>query len=68
VSRGPAVWATTLALALVNVGLATVIVASMGQRGFAPFWVGPVLLVAGLAAAVGAVLLWRDYLASLRQR
>jgi hypothetical protein len=68
VSRGPAIWVTAVALALVNVGLATVIVGATGQRSFAPFWVSLLILVAGLAAAVWAVLLWREYLTGIRQR
>ena len=63
-TRGPAVLATTLALALVNVGLAILIVAAIGARGFAPLWLGLVLLLVGIAAAVAAVMLWRDYLAA----
>jgi hypothetical protein len=68
VSRGPAIWVTAVALALVKVGLATVIVGATGQRSFAPFWVSLLILVAGLAAAVWAVLLWREYLTGIRQR
>ena len=44
-TRGPAVLATTLALAMVNAGLAILIVAAIGVRGFAPPWVGVVLLL-----------------------
>jgi hypothetical protein len=65
-TRGPAIWATAVALALVNAGLAILIVAAIGARGFAPLWVGLVLLVVGVVAAVAAVMLWRQYLASAR--
>jgi hypothetical protein len=62
-SRGPAVLATTLALAFVNSGLAILIVAAVGVRAFAPLWLGAVLVLVGVAAAVAAVMLWRQYLA-----
>ena len=62
-SRGPAIWATALALALVNIGVAALIVEAIGARSFAPFWVGVLLLIGGLGAAVAAVVLWRQYLA-----
>ena len=65
-SRAPAIWATAVALALINIGAASVIVSTMGQRGFAPLWVGLVVVTAGLAATVAAVLLWRQYLADMR--
>ena len=65
-ARGPAIWATAAALALVNVGLAILIVAAIGVRGFAPLWVGVVLLLVGVAAAIAAVMLWRQYLAAAR--
>jgi hypothetical protein len=67
-TRGPAVLATTLALAFVNAGLAILIVAAIGVRGFAPLWVGVVLLLMGVAAAVAAINLWRGYLQSARDR
>ena len=66
-SRGPAIWATAVALALVNVGLATLIVAAIGVPSFAPLWVGVVLLLVGIGAAVGATTLWRQYLADARR-
>jgi hypothetical protein len=65
-TRGPAIWATAVALAFVNAGLAILIVAAIGARGFAPPWVGVVLLLVGIAAAVAAVMLWRDFLAAAR--
>jgi uncharacterized membrane protein YidH (DUF202 family) len=65
---GPAVLATAVALALINVGLATLIVEAIGARSFAPLWVGVVLLVVGVVTAVGAINLWRDYLQSARDR
>jgi hypothetical protein len=67
-TRGPATWATVAALALINVGLATAIVAAMGTVSIAPMWVGLLLLVIGLAAGVLAISLWRQYLLALRER
>jgi hypothetical protein len=66
VSRGPAVIATVVALVLINVGLAASIVEAVGARSFAPLWVSLVLLVVGVAAAAGAVVLWRQYLSTTR--
>jgi hypothetical protein len=65
-TRGPAIWATAVGLALINAGLAILIVAAIGARAFAPLWVGLVLIVVGIVAAVAAVMLWRQYLASAR--
>jgi hypothetical protein len=65
-TRGPAVLATAVALALINVGLAGLIVAAVGARNFAPLWSEVVLLVLGVVAAVGAFTLWRGYLQSVR--
>jgi hypothetical protein len=62
VSRGPAILATALALALINVGLAALIVAAIGAQSIAPAWLGLVLLVLGVVAAIGAAALWRRYL------
>jgi hypothetical protein len=67
-TRGPAVLATIAALALVNVGLASLIAAAVGARGFVPMWLAVVLLVAGAVAAAAAVTLWRGYLSSVRGR
>jgi hypothetical protein len=67
-SRAPAVCATAIALALINIGAATTIVSLMGSRGVGPLWLGLALVAIGVAAAVGAVLLWRAYLTALRQR
>jgi hypothetical protein len=67
-TRGPATWATIAALALINVGLATAIVAAMGTASVAPMWVGLLLLVVGVAAGVVAISLWRQYLLALRER
>ena len=61
-------WATVVALALINVGRATAIVSAMGTATFAPAWVGLVLLGAGALATVAAVRLWRDYLLAVRER
>lgn len=65
-SRGPAIWATAAALALINVGLAGLIVAAIGAPSFAPLWLGIAALVLGVLAAIAAVLLWRQYLAAAR--
>ena len=67
-TRGPAVLATAVALALINVGLAGLIVEAVGARSFAPVWVTIVLLVVGVVAGVGAITLWRGYLQSARNR
>ena len=67
-SRGPAIWATAIAIALANIGLAALIVAAIGKPSFAPVWIGGVLLVLGLAAAAAALVLWRRFLADLRAR
>ena len=61
-------WATVVALALINVGLATAIVSGMGTTTFAPMWVGIVLLGLGVLAAITAVRLWREYLFAVRER
>ena len=66
-SRGPAIWVTALALALVNAGLAMAIVAAIGVRSFAPLWLGLVLLLLGVGMALAAVMLWRQYLADTHQ-
>jgi len=55
---------TSAALALINIGLAGLIVAAIGIA-FAPLWVAGALLAAGVVAAGGAVLLWRSYLHAL---
>ena len=65
-SWGPAVLITAAALALVNVGLAALIVAAIGAQSFMPVWVGAVALVLGALAAFGAWKLWRQYLAAPR--
>jgi hypothetical protein len=67
-SSWPAIGATAVALALINVGLAALIVEIVGARSIAPPWVGLALLLVGTAAAVWAVLLWRRYLADVGQR
>ena len=67
VSRGPAIWATAVALALLNAGLAALIVLAVGAPSFAPLWVGALLVLAGAAAAWGAFVLWRRYLANARE-
>jgi hypothetical protein len=65
-TRGPAVLATIAALALVNLGLASLIAAAVGARGFVPIWAAVVLLVVGVVAAAVAVTLWRGYLNAVR--
>jgi hypothetical protein len=65
VSRGRAIWVTAIALALINVGAASIIVATMGQFSFAPLWLGAVFVVVGVGALVGAVVLWRQYLSEV---
>jgi len=67
VTRGPATWWTIIALALINVGVATTIVILMGASSL-PVWVGLVLVTIGVAAALVAVGQWRQYLAALQQR
>ena len=67
-SRGPAILATAVALALINIGLATTIVALLRSPNVAPIWVGLVLVAVGVAALVAAVNFWRGYLASVRNR
>ncbi len=67
-TRGPATWATVIALALINVGLATAIVAAMGTAAIAPMWVGLGLVVLGVVATLVAVGLWRQYLVAVRER
>ena len=65
-SRAPAVMATAVALALINVGLASLIVAAVGAPGLAPIWLSVLLVALGIAAAVGCVTLWRQYLGEVR--
>jgi hypothetical protein len=66
VARGRAVMATVAALVLVNLGLAALIAAAVGARGFVALWMAAVLLVLGVVAAGVAVTLWRGYLQSVR--
>ena len=67
-NRGPATLATVIALALINLGLATSIVGVMGTATWAPPWLGLLVVVAGIGAAIAAVLLWRQYLSGVRER
>jgi hypothetical protein len=62
----PAVLATAAALALVNLGLASLIALAVGARSFIPTWVAIAVLVLGVVLAAVAVTLWRGYLKSLR--
>src|SRR5579872_6312358 len=55
VNRGPAIWATAVALALINIGIATSIVALMRTPGAAPIWAGLVVVANGVVALVIAV-------------
>jgi hypothetical protein len=57
-----------IALALINVGLATAIVAAMGGGAIAPLWVGLGLVTLGIVAGLVAIGLWRQYLVALRER
>lgn len=65
-TRGPAVLATAAALALVNLGLASLIALAVGTSGIVPLWVSALLLALGIVAAAVAVTLWRGYLNSVR--
>ena len=67
-SRGPAIWATAIALALFNIGLAAGIAQLISARGFAPLWVSVLILALGAVAAIWAFTLWRDYLSGLKRR
>ena len=64
-SRAPAVLMTAVALALINVGLASLIVAAVGSPGLAPVWLSVLVVALGIAAAAGCVALWRQYLGDL---
>jgi membrane protein YdbS with pleckstrin-like domain len=66
VSRGPAIWTTVIALALVNVGAAATIVALTRPDTFWPLWVGLVVTAVGVVTLALAVSLWRHYLHELR--
>jgi hypothetical protein len=68
VSRGPAIWATVLALAFINVGVATSIVALMQPGLFWPLWLGMLLIGLGVVALLAAVRLWQRYLNEVRQQ
>ena len=62
----PAIVTTGLALALINFGLAVLIVAAMGVRTLAPPEVAAAALVIGVAAAAWAVRQWQRYLEARR--
>jgi len=51
-----------VALVLINVGIALLIVAAIGIEALGPAWIGAAVLVAGVVAAAGAIMLWRRYL------
>jgi hypothetical protein len=55
-----------VALALINIGAASAIVALMGTPTFGPVWVGLVVVTVGVLTGVLAISLWRQYLAGLR--
>ncbi len=61
-NRGPAIWATALALALINVGAAATIVALMSAARGIPVWAGLVVTAIGVLVLVAAVRLWQAYL------
>ena len=67
-SRGPAIWTTVVALALVNVGAATTIVAITRPDTFWPLWLGLVLTAVGVLALAVAVRLWQHHLRQLRPK
>ena len=68
VNRGPAIWATVVALALINVGAAATIVALMGATNSMPLWAGLALTAIGVVVLVVAVRLWREYLRHMRSK
>jgi hypothetical protein len=59
---------TVVALALFNIGLASLIVLAVDAGSFIPVWAATLLLGAGIVAAAAAVMLWRGYLKSLSPR
>jgi hypothetical protein len=62
-----AVALTAVALALINLGLAWLIVGLAGARAVRPpDWIAALILALGLVAAVGAVGVWRQYFRSIR--
>ena len=67
VSRGPAIWATVVALALINVGAAASIVDLMHSGTFWPLWVGLILTALGVLTLLVAVRLWQRYVQELRR-
>ena len=66
-NRGPAIWATVLALALINVGAAASIVALTHTGTFVPLWVGLAVTAVGVLALLIAIRLWQRHLQELRQ-
>ncbi|MBV8720012.1 MAG: hypothetical protein JOZ65_33495 [Chloroflexi bacterium] len=55
-----------VALALINAGAATTIVAVTRPDTFWPLWLGLVVMAVGVAALALAVTLWRRHLQELR--
>jgi len=66
-NRGPAIWATVIALALINVGAAASIVALSRPGSFMPLWAGLALTALGVVALALAVRLWQRHLQELRK-
>ena len=65
-NRGPAIWSTVVALALINIGAATSIVALLQPGTFWPLWVGLILIGLGVIALLSAIRLWQRYLDEVR--
>ncbi|GAC1327332.1 MAG: hypothetical protein NVSMB2_26760 [Chloroflexota bacterium] len=65
---GPAVWATALALALINLGLAALIAQLLGAGTLAPMWVVLAVIGVGVVLAIVAIRLWQRYIARARLR
>jgi len=65
VSRGPAIWATVLALGVSNAGVAASIVILMGAASM-PLWAGLAITAVGVIVLVIAVRLWQRYLNEVR--
>ena len=62
-----AVALTAIALALINLGVAWLIVGLAGFRVVGPpSWVAALILAVGVVAAAGAVGMWRQYFRSIR--
>lgn len=64
--RTAAMWATALALALINLGLAALIAQLFGGTSIAPLWASVGLIVVGVVLAIVAVRQWQTYIAHAR--